>query len=759
MGIISFTEVMPQGSDGGDEELITISGVVDSIIYRNDDNGYTVCDIETADGGFITAVGIMPFVSEGESVTVVGSWGHHASFGRQFQVQSAEATLPVGASEILRYLSSGAVRGVGPITAKRIVERFGDDSFDVIEHHPEWLTDIPGISKRRAEEISENFKKQTGSRSVMMFCREFFGLSTSLRIYKQWGSAAVDIIKKNPYRLCTEISGISFTRADEIAMSLGIAKDSPDRIDSAVIYLLSYNATTNGHVYLPFDRLVSGICELIGVTEEQAENACRRLIKSGKIFLKRIGDTDAVYLKLYFDAEVKIAQRLRELDRLCPKLDTDDVSRFIAKIEVQDNIRYAAAQRAAIEGALTSGVMILTGGPGTGKTTVVRALLSIFNSMDFRCALAAPTGRAAKRMSEATCAEARTIHRLLEMEYNEGAYPRFIRDENNRLEEDAIIIDESSMIDVLLMDALVRAIKPGARLILIGDADQLPPVGAGNVLHDIIESGVFRTVRLTEIFRQTKESLIITNARRIITGEYPILTEKNSDFFFLPRSTDEKIASAIVDLCAKRLPAAYKVDPLTDIQVITPSRRGTAGTENLNILLQEKLNPKSKRKKELKSRKILFREGDKVMQIKNNYNLEWTRDGDGKCLCDNTKESGIGVFNGDIGIIVDIDESNESVSVRFDDKIVVYDMSQLDELEHAYAVTVHKSQGSEYPIVVIPMYRCATMLMTRHLLYTAVTRAEKTLILVGREDVVRTMVDCEREDYKYTGLATFLREM
>ncbi len=745
------------------KELISISGVVDSIVYKNDENGYTVCDIEADDGDFFTAVGIMPFLSEGEAVKVYGSWTLHASFGRQFAVESAEACLPVTASEILRYLSSGAVKGIGPVIAKRIVERYGEDSFDVIEHHPDWLTEISGISKRKAREIQVSFVEHTGSRSVMMFCRDYFGPSTSMKIYKTWGAAAVDIIKKNPYRLCGEIGGVGFSKADEIALSLGVDPSSGERVEGAVVYLLTYNASANGHVFLPFEKLISGVSELISVTEEAVASAVKRLIVSGKLYCKPIvlgGVTyNACYLDTYYKAELGVAEALCRLERSCAALSASDAERFINMLELRDGISYASEQRRAITEALVGGVMVLTGRPGTGKTTVVRALLGIFEKLGItEIELAAPTGRAAKRLSEATGRDARTIHRLLEMEYNEGSYPRFTRDETNKLDAEVIIIDEASMIDIMLMHALLRAVRAGARLVMIGDSNQLPSVGAGNVLWDLIDSGRIRTVELTDIFRQAKESYIITNASRIIEGEMPVLTEKKHDFFFMPRSYDDSIAATVVELCAKRLPAAYGEQITSGIQVISPSRRGAAGTEALNASLQRVMNPPEKGKKERKSREMIFREGDRVMQTKNNYKIEWYRDGY-VTLTGEERPDGIGVFNGDIGVIDGIDEEREVLKIHFDDRYVYYDFAYLEELDHAYAITVHKSQGSEYPVVIIPVYGCAPQLLTRHLLYTAVTRASRMLILVGREELVRRMVENAREDLKFTGLSVMIEEL
>ncbi len=739
------------------KQPITISGVVENIVYRNDDSGYTVCDVEADDGDFVTAVGIMPHVDEGEAVRLYGQWTTHANFGRQFRVESAEVCLPVGAVEIQRYLSSGAIQGVGPVTAKRIVDTYGEDAFDVIEHHPDWLTEIDGISKRRAQTIHDSFIEHTGSRCVMMFCREYFGPATSMKIYKEWGSAAVDLIKKNPYRLCGEIHGVGFAKADEIALSLGVPSDSAERIEGAVVYLLTFNASANGHVYLPKHRVLSGVAELLSVPEDKVGDALSHMVETHKVYIENVDECEACYLDTYYKAECEVARRLRVLDRMCPAIGEGDAERFIKLLELRYNIEYAEAQRHAIMDALRGGVMVLTGSPGTGKTTVVRGLIEIFRNMGQQnIELAAPTGRAAKRMSEATGEEARTIHRLLEMEYNDSAYPRFTRNENNRLDADVVIVDESSMIDIMLMQALLRAIKPGSRLILIGDSNQLPSVGAGNVLWDIISSGMLHTVCLTEIFRQAKESAIITNASMINRGEYPVLTEKKSDFFFLPRRYDVSIRDTVVELCSKRLPAAYGEEFAKGIQVITPSRKGMAGTDSLNAALQAELNPPEAGKREHKSRDIVFREGDRVMQTRNNYKLEWYRDGAVPVGMEDEPD-GIGVFNGDIGIIERIEPEHERMVILFDERRVFYDFSLLDELEHAFAITVHKSQGSEYPAVIIPAYGCSDNLLTRHMLYTAITRASRMVIIVGREDIIRKMVDSVSDNKKFTGLAARIR--
>ncbi len=727
--------------------LTQLKGTVEHIIYSNEDNGYTVMDVGLEDD-VVTACGIMPYVSDGDSLILWGNWVHNPKYGRQFKVEQYERDMPADSTAILRYLSSRTIKGIGPRLAERIVSAFGDETLDVMENHPEWLSDVPGISRRKAEEIAEDFKAKAGIRSAMMFFRDYFGAAMTVRIYKQWGSGAVDLAKKNPYRLCDEVEGIGFERADQMAMALGLDPQGEDRLVSGLKYLLTTNAAQNGHVCLPAEKLTEAAVRLLQTTPERVSAALRTQLDSGRLICRRFGGRDYVYDALADRQEAYIADKLLLLDKLCPAVDGGDVNRFIQLQELEQSMTYAAEQKQAIRDALAHGVMVLTGGPGTGKTTVVHALLRIFQSMDMSVALCAPTGRAAKRLSESTSMEAKTIHRLLEMEFEEGTgRGRFRRNEQDLLEESVIIVDEASMVDNSLMCSLCKAVKPGARLILIADADQLPSVGAGRVLNDLIDSGCFSTVRLTEIFRQARQSLIITNAHAINEGIYPNLGVRDNDFFFLGRRTDREIAETVVELCKTRLPRTYGRATEGAIQIITPSRKGEAGTENLNRLLQASLNPPERGKRELKFREATFRVGDRVMQTKNNYDIEWEC-GDGT---DHT--AGSGVFNGDIGTVVFIDTVEREMVVRFDDKEATYTGEMLDELEHAWAVTVHKSQGSEYPFVIIPAYNAPPLLLTRNLLYTAVTRAQRMVILVGREDVLRIMVDNNRQSMRYTGLA------
>ena len=731
---------------GGKEELLEIEGIVDHVIFQNENNGYTVCEMESSDGEYLTLVGITPFLAEGESIKALGRWELHASFGRQFKVEYYEKQMPASASAILKYLSSGAIKGIGPILASRIVERFGEETFEIIEHNPEWLADIEGITVKKAKKIGEQFRASFGVRSVMMHCRDYFGPATAVKVYQKWGGSALDIIEQNPYALCDAALGISFETADRMAADRGGTPDAPKRVEAGLIYFLKEQASRNGHTFLPAEKLTEAAARFLSVSEEAILTGCETLLQEGRLVEVTYHERRVLYLKEYFEAERYIAAKLDSLHRQCPRTSLRDADRFVTQLEAEMDITYAKRQREAIVSVLDGGVTVLTGGPGTGKTTVIRAVLAVFSRMGLTSALAAPTGRAAKRMSEATSKEAKTIHRLLEMEYADGAEPVFRRTEYDLLDEDVIIIDEASMVDTLLFCSLLKAIKPGARLLLIGDADQLPSVGAGQVLLDVMESGVFPSVRLTEIFRQSEKSLIVKNAHAINRGEYPNLKEKDGDFFFLSRGSAGAIAETVAELCATRLPKRYGPAFAEGIQVITPTHRGEAGTENLNALLQRVLNPASPDKREHKLRERVFRVGDKVMQTKNNYDIAWERNG----------VEGVGIFNGDIGVITAISQQEESVEILFDDRRAVYDFSQVAELELAYAITVHKSQGSEYPVVLLPLSDGNERLATRNLLYTAVTRAKDMVIVIGREETLGRMVDNDRQVRRYTGLSMLL---
>ena len=726
----------------------TLAGIVDSVIFQSDDTGYTVCEIECEDGLPAVLVGTMPYIAEGDNIIALGKWTVHSTYGKQFRVESYEKVLPTSENDILRYLASGAIKGIGPKTAEKIVEKFGSDTFDIIENHHEWLSDIPGISKRKADDINSSFIQMSGARNVMMFCSDYFSSDLSMKIYNKWGGSAIDIIKSNPFRLCSEFVGIGFIKADSIAASCGLPYDSKSRIESGIFHLLSNAAHSNGHTCLPRKKLTDATSELLSIEFDKIDEIIAELVIMGKLIEKEFQNDYYIYDPKMRLAEEYVAKKLFQLDKLCASINKSDTEAFILKTEREAGIKYAPMQKQAIYAALNNGVTILTGGPGTGKTTIIKALISIFESIGCDVALAAPTGRAAKRMSEATGYEAKTVHRLLEMEFKSGDELKFVRNASFLLDENVFIIDESSMLDIQLTEALLLAIKPGSRIIFIGDRDQLPSVGAGNLLADLIASKKFTTVCLSEIFRQSENSMIVMAAHSINEGNCPATSNKSEDFFFMGRDNDEAIADTITQLCYERLPKKYGNELASGIQVITPSRKGVAGTESMNTLLQSVLNPPAKNKPEKKHGSRIFRVGDKVMQIKNNYSVEWEKNG----------YEGIGIFNGDIGIIESIDLKNENMVINFDDRIVVYEFSMLDELEHAYAITVHKSQGSEYPIVIIPLYRCPPMLMSRNLLYTAVTRAEKMVILVGRKSVLETMVENNYHITRYTGLKEILNE-
>ena len=731
------------------EELPSLSGTVEDIIYRNAVNEYAVIAFLADDGTATTAVGCLPDVRKGETLVLFGDWVYHPSYGQQFQVENFQRTLPTETNEILKYLSSGVIRGVGPVTALKIVNRFGADAFDVIEHHPTWLADVPGITRKKAAEINQQFCSQNGLRKLMMCCREYLGPSAITRVYKAWGDRSITVIEENPYRLCDEIYGIGFEKADSIAQKLGVVTDSEYRITSGLRYVLINAANTDGHACLPREDLVTATATRLNLPRERIDEVLSTLTKRRHLIELLLENKPYIFTSENDKAEEYVSKKLWELAGSSEVMSDRDIARMIAITEAERDMHFAQLQCVAIREALSNGVMILTGGPGTGKTTVVRALLRMFDQMRIKTLLAAPTGRAAKRMSEATGEEARTIHRMLEMEKSDSGEFHFNRNQNNPLEAKAIIIDEASMIDLPLMEGLLRATLRGTRLIFIGDDNQLPPVGCGNVLRDMIESGSFKTVCLTEIFRQSAESMIITNAHRINNGELPLLHVKNDDSFFLARASDEQILDTLVSLVTVRLPRAYGQEIQEELQIITPSRKGTAGTENLNKILKEHMNPPHPDKKEIKFRDTVFREGDKVMQIRNNYDIEWRK---GEFV-------GSGVFNGDIGYITLIDLSSEQVQIRFEDRVAIYDFSTLEEIEHAYAITVHKSQGSEYGVVLFPLYHFAPVLRTRNLFYTALTRAKKMVIMVGAESVAQNMVDNNVRAMRHTALAHRLQRL
>lgn len=731
--------------------LEIVEGSVCEIIYSNYANGYTVCAVETDDGDEITATGYMPYITEGEQVRLSGVWVNHGQYGPQFSVKGFEKKLPSNSNAILKYLASGIIRGIRLATAKKIVDTFGDDTLNVILNSPKQLAQINGISLKKAEEIGEEYAKQQSMQSIVIFLQNYsVGAAVAMKVYNKFGSESVDKIKQNPYILSNEINGVSFKTADRIALSLGIKPDSSERIKAGILFILENDAQSMGHTYLPKEELVLKAENYLNVQENQAEAAVLSLVGEGKLYVCDIDGDNAVFLEKMFFAESLICKKIHAM--ICEKelMNESQVEKFIKKWESNHGITLAEEQKTAVKTAANAGVFVLTGGPGTGKTTVLNAILDMFEEMEVECALAAPTGRAAKRLSEMTMRDAQTIHRLLEVGYSGDEEIRsFTKDETNPLEWQAYIIDETSMIDVNVGCAFLRALKLESRVVFVGDADQLPPVGAGNMLSDIIESEVVPTVRLTKIFRQAEKSMIVKNAHRVMQALMPIANEKNTDFFFMPRAGAEEIAHTVCELCEKRIPDAYNLDPFTQIQVLSPMRKGIVGVNELNVMLQRVLNPCSKGKNEHKFGNVIYREGDKIMHIKNNYDLEWESV--------SSADFGRGVFNGDMGFIEKIDEDNRCLYAVYDDKRVCYSFDMADEIEHAYAITVHKSQGSEFDTVIMPIYPTAPMLMRRNLFYTAITRAKKMVILVGRAEAAMQMVSNNDEIKRYTALEYMLK--
>ncbi len=725
----------------------TVEGTVEDIIFQNEINGYTVCDIRCGQE-YVTAVGYMPFLNVGESVKVTGKWVSHPEYGDQLKVEMYEKLLPQTADAMEKYLASGIIKGVGPATAARIVKTFGKDTLDIINFRPQMLAEVKGISLDKAIKIGQAFDEQKGLRNVVMFLQEY-GISPAccMKIHKAFGDKAVAEIKQIPYLLSEDIFGIGFKTADRIAMSLGVDPASKFRVCSGIKHVLS-QAAGSGHTYVPEDKLKELTSQLLQTSIPDIENSLVSLILDKAVISEKLDEINRIYLSSFYNAELGVCRRLIELTAADYGLETDDFDKKLERIEAEEEIELAWMQRTAIREAMANGVLVITGGPGTGKTTIIKSIIKLLEREGCRVALAAPTGRAAKRMSEATGYEARTVHRLLEIGYTgDDRDLLFQRNENNPIDAQAVIIDEMSMVDVLLMNHLLKAVPQGARLILVGDVNQLPSVGAGNVLNDIISSGLVKTVRLTEIFRQAQESMIIVNAHRINNGELPLLNVKDKDFFFVPRGNADSIVRAVTDLCSRRLPETYSYEPIRHIQVLTPTRKGPTGVVNLNIELQKVLNPPDKDKNEKGFRDYIFREGDRVMQIKNNYNLRWVKAG-------RDYNEGTGVFNGDTGIISRIDEKEQVIEVMYeDDRMVEYDFLILDEIEPAFAVTIHKSQGSEFPVVVMPVASGPQVLMTRNLLYTAVTRARDLVVLTGDERILAEMTANARETHRYSGLA------
>lgn len=724
-------------------ELQILQGTIAGVVYQNYDNGYSVLRLACEDGQTVTVVGTVPLPSVGERLMVTGKWISHPSYGKQFEAEFLERLMPETATQILGYLSSRVIKGIGPKMAARIVNRFGDETLHIMEREPERLAEISGITLVKAKAIGEEFRLQVGIRHIM----EFFALHNlpaelAVKAYKLYGENTIDFLYDDPYLLTGEELDAPFGAVDQFAIEIGIAGNDPRRVDAGVLFELRYNLSA-GHSFLPTDKLVAATAQLLSVSTDTVTNSIIKLLHIGKLAQDHLAGIDIIYLHHLYVAEAYCCHRLlkaaQETYHTPPRLD-----KLVAKASKASGLQYSAQQEQAIYAAAGSGLLLITGGPGTGKTTILNGILSLFDQLGLNCLLAAPTGRAAKRLTEVTGQDASTIHRLLEA----GIDPYsgdlvFSRDENNPLKADAVIVDETSMVDILLLNSLLRAVPERCRLIFVGDPDQLPPVGPGFPFSDMLRSQCLPSVRLTEIFRQAQQSLIVMNAHRVNQGQMPQLRDVKNDFFFLPARSEESASQTIVDLCATRLPKNMGIPP-EHIQVLTPTKKGGVGTVNLNKLLQAQLNPPALNKRERQFGEFIFREGDRVMQIRNNYDIMWKKR-DGSMI-------GNGIFNGDVGTVVSIDPGLEQLTVVFDDREADYDFTQLNELEPAYAMTVHKSQGSEYRAVVLSAWNGSSYLLNRSVLYTAITRARELLIIVGREETVAVMTKNAKVGRRYTGL-------
>ena len=726
-----------------EQELEILQGAVSAVVYQNYDNGYAVLRLNVGGGQNVTVVGTIPLPAVGERLMVTGKWTSHSSYGKQFEAEFLERLMPQTAMEILSYLSSRIIKGIGPKTAGRIVDRFGDQTLLIMEREPERLAEVPGITREKARAMGEEFRQRVGMRQLM----EFFALhqlpaELAVRTYKRYGESTVELLYDDPYLLMDEGLDAPFGAVDRFAIELGVAGDDPRRMEAGLLFELRYNLTA-GHSFLPTDKLIAATAQLLNVDEAAAAEGIRRLVEAERLIEQPLAGIRVTYLPELYEAEERITARLLAgaAKRFSPPRGLEKMVRGIA---ADSGIAYSAQQEQALREAACNGVLLVTGGPGTGKTTILKGILSMLDKMELKYVLAAPTGRAAKRLTEVTGQEASTIHRLLEagIDPNTGNMV-FARDESNPLKADAVIVDEMSMVDVLLLHSLLRAVPEGKRLILVGDPDQLPPVGPGFPFSDMLRSNCLCTVRLTEIFRQAQESLIVMNAHRVNNGELPDLKNVKSDFFFLPCRSEEQVAQTIAGLCTTRLPKNMGI-PADQIQVLTPTRKGGVGTWSLNHLLQGALNPAAPDKRERKFGDFSFREGDRVMQIRNNYDIMWKK-------CDGSA-AGTGIFNGDVGSIISIDPNMETVTVVYDDREAVYDFDQLGELEPAYAMTVHKSQGSEYRAVILSAWGGSPYLLSRSVLYTAITRARELLIIVGREEVIAAMTENAKKNRRYSGL-------
>lgn len=723
-------------------EQTEINGIISSVIYLNDENGYAVVRMETDSGEMVTAVGCLPYIAPGEMISAEGSWVTHAQHGRQFKIEQSNRLLPTSADGIYEYLAGSTVKGIGPATAALIVDRFKEKSLDILEMHPEKLAEIKGISLTKAKDLSASFKKQAGVRRLTEFlCAYGIKPLVALKLYRAYGSAALETVHENPYIISASHIGASFAEADNLALELGIEGDSINRISAAVLFELQHNSG-NGHCFIPRDKLIAATSQLISVPADLVSDAIDSLSENGGLVCDKVANLNVCYLTELYEAETYTAERLKSMVGLKTK-SSANIERLITKLESLYDISYAPLQKKSIELALNNRILVITGGPGTGKTTILKGILSLYDELELETLLAAPTGRAAKRMSELTGREASTIHRLLGAKMAEdGETVVFSKHEGDPLNCDALVLDECSMVDITLMSSLLKALKPGCRLVLVGDADQLPSVGPGNVFSDIIRSQTVPTVRLTEIFRQKGDSRIVRNAHMINRGEHPDFEANTGDFFRLRRLKGGTAVETIVELCARRLPENMKI-PSASIQVLSPTRKGETGTVNLNKRLQAALNPPSESKKEKLFGEAVFRVGDRVIQTKNNYDTMWKTKGG---------VSGAGVYNGDIGTIAQIDPITETLTVDFEDKLATYSFEMLNELEHAWALTVHKSQGSEYRAVVLALSGDVQMLLTRGVLYTAVTRAKELLIMVGDDNIAHRMIDNNKQSRRYSAL-------
>jgi len=731
-----------------------LNGFVENIVFKSEDTGYVVCKIRN-EKELVSAVGTVPFMKEGQNVKLTGYWTVHKQFGNQFNIQDYEELLPNSLDGIEKYLSAGIIHGIGPVTAKKIIEKFGAETLDIMENNIERLTEIEGIGEKKFQIIYESYIEQQGLKDIILYFHKH-GMTNNqcVKIYKKFGPNARQIVSDNPYILCDEISGIGFKTADRIAMSIGVESISEFRIQSGIKYVMNQFCAT-GNTFMPKNNIIEECEKNLLISKELIEKNIYDMAAQQKIIVEKINDVEIGFLLQYYYCELGVTSKIITLGLQQIQTINSDVDFEIDVFEKDQKIQFAPSQREAIIGAFNNGIEIITGGPGTGKTTIIKAIIHIYENNGMKVILGAPTGRAAKRMTESTGREAKTIHRLLEMGVSEEDESVFEKGESSPLDCDVIIIDEASMIDIMLMQNLLKAINLGTRLIIVGDVDQLPSVGPGNVLKDLIESEYIKVVRLKEIFRQGAESLIVVNAHRINEGQMPLLNQKDKDFFFINENNQDEILNTIIDLMNRRLPTFNKSwDILKDMQVLTPMRKGILGVNNLNIRLQEIFNSPSKDKKEKTSRDILFREGDKVMQTKNNYTLKWVRvNGFGE-------SEGSGVFNGDLGFIESIDEERKALTIIFDDeRKIVYDFNFLDELDLAYATTIHKSQGSEFKVVIIPVFMGSPFLMNRNLLYTGITRAKQLVVVVGFQKALMYMINNTNSIERYSALKHRIRDI